>query len=145
LPIKLLLSDDHIRFIYDQCNLQEKNKTFCDFCLKSFQNIKLHKCKRKKCINCNLYLKCITTDVKENICASDSVKDINVQCLHCKKLITNKECFQRHQLLSVTMCKRIQFCIKCNNYYTHREVHLCGEFFLSKMFYNTSKADILCS
>ena len=26
LPIKLLLSDDHIRFIYDQCNLEEKNK-----------------------------------------------------------------------------------------------------------------------
>ena len=144
LPIKLLLSDDHIRFIYDQCNLQEKNKTFCDFCLKSFQNIKLHKCKRKKCINCNLYLKCITTDVKENICASDSVKDINVQCLHCKKLITNKECFQRHQLLSVTMCKRIQFCIKCNNYYTHREVHLCGEFFCPKCF-TTHPKQIFCA
>ena len=143
LPIKLLLSDDHIRFIYDQCNLEEKNKIFCDFCLKSFQNIKLHKCKRKKCINCNLYLKRINTDDKENICASDNVKDINVQCLHCKKLITNKECFQRHQLLSVTMCKRIQFCIKCNNYY-HREVHVCGEYFCTKCF-TTHPKHIFCA
>ena len=66
---------------------EEKNKTFCDFCLKSFRNIKLHKCKRKKCLNCNLYLRGIKTDVKEEICASDIVKDINKQCLHVFNVI----------------------------------------------------------
>ena len=144
LPVKLLLYEDHISFIYDKFNLEEKKKTFCDFCLQSFQNIKLHKCKRKKCINCNLYLIGLKNEIEEDICDSNKVKDINVQCLQCNKFITNKQCFERHQSLSLNVCKRIQFCTKCSKHYAHKEIHFCGQFFCQKCF-TTHPKQLFCA
>ena len=68
LPIKLFQKNNHIVFICDNINLERKKSVFCDFCQKSYTNIRIHKCKRKKCKNCNLYLKKLEEPIFENVC-----------------------------------------------------------------------------
>ena len=94
----------------------------------------MHKCKRKKCKNCNLYLKRLEENIFENVCLSNFVKNTNYQCITCQKKIENKECVLRHQSMSKTMCKNILFCNNCETYYGHQLVHVCGEKFCKKCF-----------
>ena len=134
LPIKLFQKNNHIVFIFDNRNLERKKSVFCDFCQKSYTNIRIHKCKRKKCKNCNLYLKKLEETIFENVCLSNFVKNTNYQCVTCHKLIENKECVLRHKSMSKTMCKQILFCNKCTTHYGHQSLHICGEKFCKKCF-----------
>lgn len=144
LPIKLFLNQNHISFICDNTNLEKKRSIFCDFCRKSFTNIQTHRCDRKKCINCNLYLEKINENVVENLCHSIQLKNNCVQCIFCKKIIENTDCYLRHKSMSKTMCSKVVYCPKCNSHYSHSQIHICGEKFCKKCFSVHSK-QLFCS
>lgn len=124
LPIKLFLEDNHCVFILENNNIEKRGYTFCDFCYKSFKNIKQHKCERKKCKSCFNYLNHMNEFKDEQICLSEIEKNIQFQCSHCNKIITNKECMLRHKMLSKTMCKIIKFCNQCKTNYSHKSIHI---------------------
>ena len=90
--IKILIERNHCKFIFNNMNLEKKNKSFCDYCQKSFYNIKKHKCIRKKCLNCFLYKKKLLYNSFETVCDIDRIKNSNSKCNNCYKIITNEEC-----------------------------------------------------
>ena len=131
-PIKLLWEDDHIQYIFDNYNLERKGYVYCSFCRKSFQNIKLHRCIKEKCVNCFLYLSKIRNSKCIQICKSDKIRDINENCPHCNKKLTNQLCKDRHIRLSKSECQRIKYCSKCDKNYFSRDEHRCNVFFCKK-------------
>ena len=80
----------------------------------------------------------------EQICLSEIEKNIQFQCSHCNKIITNKECMLRHKMLSKTMCKIIKFCNQCKTNYSHKSIHICGENFCKKCF-TVHKKQLFCA
>ena len=144
LPIKLLFDNNHCIFIIDNNNLEGKRLCFCDFCFKSFSNIKLHKCQRKKCINCHLYFQKINKKSKELTCLSKIVKNTYFQCNYCSKIIENLDCVKRHKELTKTYCSKVLFCKLCNINYSNYNNHECGKKFCKKCFSN-HKPELFCS
>jgi hypothetical protein len=144
LPIKVLFNNNHSVFICDNKNLQKKRCVFCDFCQKSFANIKAHKCQRKKCKNCNLYLQHLNEPGVEKVCYANYVKNTNFQCYACNKIIENTECVLRHKAMSKSSCTKLFFCNKCKTHYSHQLLHVCGEKFCKKCF-SIHKPQLFCA
>ena len=137
--LKILIEEDHCKFVFNNINLEQKNKTFCDYCLKSFFKINLHKCKREKCINCFFYKNSFQNEFNFKICHNNKINNTNYTCKYCFKTMTNSDCKIRHMTLNVEDCTRIMFCQKCENFYYKKSPHTCGEFFCKKCLKQHSK------
>ena len=134
--IKLVIDNNHCKFVFNNINLEKEKTTFCDYCNKSFAKIKSHKCKRDKCEHCYNFTKRLNNENKEIICQSKVIKNVNYRCGHCNKTMYNSACMKRHLLLSRFDCKRTMFCNQCNTLYLQRFDHKCGHYFCKKCLSN---------
>ena len=130
--IKLLIDNDHCKFIFNNINLEEKYKTFCEFCKKSFSKIKEHKCKRKTCPNCLCYTKLLIDEVDTIICKNEINTSINYSCEFCNKIIKNIDCKKRHLALSKNNCTKTLYCNLCKKNYLKKFTHKCDYYFCKK-------------
>ena len=134
--IKLVIDNNHCKFVFNNINLEEEKKTFCDYCNKSFSKIKSHKCKRDKCEHCFKFTKMLTNEKKEIICQNKVINNVNYTCTWCYKTMYNSACMNRHILLSRFECTRTMFCQQCNKLYVKRFDHKCGHYFCKKCLSN---------
>lgn len=134
--IKLVIDNDHCKFVFNNINLEKEKTTFCDYCNKSFAKIKSHKCKRNKCEHCFKFTKMLTNGNNEIICQNKVIKNDNYTCDHCNKTMYNSACIKRHLLLSRVDCKSKMFCDKCNTLYLQKCDHTCGRYFCKKCLSN---------
>lgn len=142
--IKLLLDNNHCKFIFNNINIESKHKTFCDYCRKSFSKIQNHTCKRNKCENCFIYTSMLKDDQNEITCKTKTLQNLNYTCKTCNKTILNFDCMQRHLKLSEDDCTKTVFCNKCNKLYLKRFEHKCGYLFCKKCL-NIHERQYFCS
>ena len=127
-----MLDNNHCKFIFNNINIESKNKTFCDYCRKSFSKIKNHTCKRNKCENCFKYTSMLKDEHTEITCKTKTLQNVNYTCKTCNKTMLNFDCMKRHLELSKDDCTKTICCNKCNKLYLKRFEHKCGYFFCKK-------------
>ena len=130
--IKIVLMYDHCYFLFTTSNIEKKGFEFCNYCCKSFSNIKLHKCIIEKCASCLRYVKSMKeTDIR-TFCITDKNYESPI-CSNCNKSFKSAECLSIHKKFSLTYCKSTKLCFQCKKIHQDKK-HNCEVPFCQKCF-----------
>ena len=140
--IKIVIMDNHCYFLFTNKNIQFKATEFCDYCCKSYSNIKLHKCIFEKCLSCLRYKKTKNITDINDYCIKD-YSYTSKFCPSCMKDFNNLECKSIHSSFSKTLCKSTLFCSKCQILHQDKN-HICELHFCRKCFTH-HKESVFCN
>ena len=134
--IKIVIWENHSYFLFTNKNIEHSDTEFCNYCCKSFYNLKLHKCIIEKCSSCFRYLKNFKS-LNSGIsifCSFDPNYDSEI-CSECQKKSKNLECFKIHTNLPKSYCKATLFCTQCKKLHQDKD-HSCNLPFCRKCYSN---------